>query len=293
LAQEFTIMNPILILAFLVAGASAQQGCWTTGCQPYSWASRGCNDPNMDQSVAGNCDGGQTFKCCPKGSNNNNQNNQNQNNQNQNNNNQGSGNNALASFAEFKCAVENTGKGGQATQAQYDSAMKMASKGLISTKAEFALFLATIVWESVGLQFKAEWECTKNPNNINCPNAYRYGGEPPGKYFYGRGYIQLSWIYNYRDCSQDLFGDQRLVNDPDSVANSEDLSWGTAYWFWKTRVHNQNKHTGFGPVLDAVNGGLECPGRGGSHGQNAALRWDHYTKVAQCLGTPALTPSSC
>src|SRR5207248_1240827 len=105
---------------------------------------------------------------------------------------------AVATYDEFKCAVENTGKGGQATQAQYDAAIKNANFGSIDNKGEFALFLATIVWESVGLQFKAEWECTKNPNNINCPSAYRYGGEPDGKYFYGRGYIQLSWIYNYR-----------------------------------------------------------------------------------------------
>ena len=48
----------------------------------------------------------------------------------------------------------------------------------------------------------------------------------------GRGVIQLTGKNNYTACSQELFGDSRLVEDPDSVSRDRNLALMTACWFW-------------------------------------------------------------
>ena len=56
----------------------------------------------------------------------------------------------------------------------------------ITDKRELAMFLANILLESDGLRTKREY----NPP----PNAYVYPPlDVPGKLYYGRGYIQLTW----------------------------------------------------------------------------------------------------
>lgn len=64
----------------------------------------------------------------------------------------------------------------------------------------------------------------------------RMGNTEPGDgYKYrGRGAIQLTGKSNYTECSMSLFGDMRLVNDPDLV--SDVYPFLTAGWFW----HNNN-----------------------------------------------------
>lgn len=37
------------------------------------------------------------------------------------------------------------------------------------------------------------------------------------KRYYGRGPLQLTWNYNYGQVSRAIFGDNRLLNDPDMV----------------------------------------------------------------------------
>ena len=74
-----------------------------------------------------------------------------------------------------------------------------------------------------------------------CPNSYRTGQEKPGKYYYGRGYIQLTWLYNYQNCSMDMYGDLRLVDNPDLVSDTEEGAWGSAFWYWYKHVHNNSE----------------------------------------------------
>ena len=59
----------------------------------------------------------------------------------------------------------------------------------ISSKTEAAMFLAQIMHESIGLKFKKEIAC----QNTGCPDSYHItpGIGIPGKFYYGRGYIQL------------------------------------------------------------------------------------------------------
>ncbi|CAG7717116.1 unnamed protein product [Allacma fusca] len=103
---------------------------------------------------------------------------------------------------------------------------------------------------------KREYACAKT----GCPGKYKQANcGAAGKTYYGRGYIQLTWCSNYKAASGDLYGNDRLVQDPDLVARDENVAWQTAFWFWRKNVHSrvgvsQGK---FGVTTRAINGG-EC-----------------------------------
>jgi hypothetical protein len=61
------------------------------------------------------------------------------------------------------------------------------------------MFLATILWESDGLKALREYFCYPKFNQ-GC--EYSTGIGPKGVNYYGRGFIQLSWDYNYKSASQ-------------------------------------------------------------------------------------------
>ena len=100
--------------------------------------------------------------------------------------------------------------------------------------------------------------------------------------YYGRGCLQVTWDYNYKACSQYLYGDDRLLNTPDLLATDPNLSWASAAWFWMANVHA--KSDTFGQTLKAINGALECDG--GSHAENRVLRFNHYKQILQALNLP-------
>ena len=66
--------------------------------------------------------------------------------------------------------------------------------GGITSKTELAMFMAEIMWESGGLYYKAELACKDN----NCAGSYVDNVGLSGKYYYGRGYIQLTWELTIR-----------------------------------------------------------------------------------------------
>ena len=59
-----------------------------------------------------------------------------------------------------------------------------------------------------------------------------------------------------------MFNDDRLLKNPDQVASDEDISWATAFWYWKrfVGVLPQVKNGFFGSSTRAINGFLECAG---------------------------------
>ena len=57
-----------------------------------------------------------------------------------------------------------------------------------------------------------------------------------GERFKGRGPMQLTGRDNYTRASQYIFGDDRLVKNPDLVSNSLEIGAKSALWFWKTQV---------------------------------------------------------
>ena len=121
-------------------------------------------------------------------------------------------------------------------QNKYENFVKNAEEsGGITTKRELAMFLAQIIWESAGLQYVEEIACKNN----GCPGNYQYWDDYPGARYFGRGYIQLSWSYNYKAASLALYKDLRLYINPNLVAESDEISWAVSFWFWKVNVHTQ------------------------------------------------------
>lgn len=125
----------------------------------------------------------------------------------------------------------------------------MAIVGRNMSISEQAMFLANVIWETAGLQFREELACMAG----NCV----YGR------YYGRGYIQLTWDYNYRDASFAIFGDDRLLRTPDLAAQI-DIGWKTALFYWRRHVtprleeHNAVERFLFGYTVMAINGAIEC-----------------------------------
>jgi len=160
----------------------------------------------------------------------------------------------------------------------------------ITSKIELAMFLTQVIWESGGLRHKAEVRCKES----KCPGEYRHPGDPENKFYYGRGYIQLTWSYNYRKCSRDLFGSDFLFNHPRLVETNEFLAWVTAAWFWKHNVHKKIRQHRFGYTTQYINGDLECkrwrPRKGmvslGPFARKAEKRFNHYQRVYRALGLP-------
>ncbi|KAI8323898.1 lysozyme-like protein [Martensiomyces pterosporus] len=165
--------------------------------------------------------------------------------------------------------------------------------GGISSAREAAMFLSNMAWESDGLRAKEEYQCKQTPSS--CYSAYG-PGNGKGDYFWGRGYTQLSWGYNYKAASQALYGDDRLYQNPKQVATNEDMAWGVSFWFWKTNVHtdagvqagNFGSSAGnFGASTNKINGALEC--HGGANSAAAKKRYQIYQAVLKVFA-PSETP---
>jgi len=75
-----------------------------------------------------------------------------------------------------------------------------------------------------------------------------------GELFKGRGPLQLTGRDNYTRSSQYIFGDDRLVKNPDLVSNSLEIGAKTALWFWKTQVRpNVSNFNNTTQVVKAIN----------------------------------------
>lgn len=173
---------------------------------------------------------------------------------------------------------------GNPTEAQYKAFINNAGpKGGITSKTELAMFLAEILWESGGLIYKSEVACKEN----NCAGTYSTPNDVPGKYYFGRGYMQLTWEYNYSAASKDLYGDDRLRTNPEMVATDEDVAWGVSFWFWKTVVKPKLNGTyNFGLATDAINGGKECRGADPTKAKKRYAIYVALLKVFEPSATP-------
>lgn len=111
----------------------------------------------------------------------------------------------------------------------------------------------------------------KKPEKIaNKVYASRYlnGDEASGDgYRYrGRGLKQLTFKANYQSCSRDLYGDDRLVSNPDLVASDKNTAIETSLWFWK-----RNNLSGFADKQDYK--GLSIKVNGGENGLADRLKF--------------------
>ncbi len=122
-------------------------------------------------------------------------------------------------------------------------------------KREVAAFLANAKWETGSFQYTDE---------ISPPHMYCDAGKPygcPGLDYHGRGALQLSWNYNYKDAGDYMGID--LLGNPGQVSTNPALLWETAIWFWMRPGVGQTPHavfkTSFGQTIQIING-LECGG---------------------------------
>jgi predicted chitinase len=166
---------------------------------------------------------------------------------------------------------------------------RSSKDGGITSKLEALMAVVQFAHESAGFTAKREWACSEGRWEPQCNTYDRKGC--PGQY-YGRGFIQLSHCYNYRPASLEMFGDDRLVTNPDLVAEDDDTAMATALWFWKKRVHDKGGSEGaFGMTTCAINCGWDClinPNIG-------RIRWEKFKICLQQTGNDQLevTENGC
>lgn len=122
----------------------------------------------------------------------------------------------------------------------------------IVTPLQIAAFIAQLAHESGEFRYVRELADGK---------AYEgrvdLGNTSPGDgvMYKGRGLIQITGKANYRKCSDALFGDARLVNDPALLEEPENATLSAA-WFWD--AHHLNglaDRSDFRGITKAINGG--------------------------------------
>ena len=128
----------------------------------------------------------------------------------------------------------------------------------------------------------------------------------PGKKYYGRGPMQLSYNGNYGKASDCIFGDKKvLLNDPDKVENDAVVAFKVAIWFWMMpETHKPSAHDvmigkwqpnavdkakgrtpGFGMTINIVNGAVEC-NKGENDGMNDRIAfYQHFLSQLKVTDT--------
>ncbi|MEV8378957.1 chitinase [Kribbella sp. NPDC056861] len=152
-------------------------------------------------------------------------------------------------------------------------------------KREVAAFLANASHATSGLAFVKELDESNYPDY--CNPALVFGCPAGAASYYGRGPLQLSWNYNYKQAG-DALGVNLLVN-PWLVEENEAISWRTALWFWTTQIAGGiiTPHramvlgAGFGETIRTLNGALECNGVNPAAVQD---RVNTYLAFTQILG---------
>ena len=120
----------------------------------------------------------------------------------------------------------------------------------IDTPEQQQRFLAQIAHESGGFFYVRE---------LASGEAYEgradLGNTEPGdgRKFRGRGLIQITGRANTAACSRALFGDDRLLVNPE-LLELPDLATRSAGWFWKSRGLNDIED--FEMLTRRINGGL-------------------------------------
>ncbi|WP_419794675.1 glycoside hydrolase family 19 protein [Pseudomonas palleroniana] len=131
----------------------------------------------------------------------------------------------------------------------------------INTPQRAAAFLAQIGHESGELHNVRELGSDQYLSKYDTgPLASRLGNTPEadgdGQKYRGRGLIQITGRRNYLACSQALFGDDRLLQQPQLL---EQPRWAceSAAWFWQSNGLNELADKGqFTTITRRINGGL-------------------------------------
>ncbi|UOB25205.1 glycoside hydrolase family 19 protein [Pseudomonas orientalis] len=151
----------------------------------------------------------------------------------------------------------------------------------INSPQRAAAFLAQIGHESGQLHYVRELGSDQYLSKYDTgPLATRLGNTPEadgdGQKYRGRGLIQVTGRRNYLACSQALFGDERLLQQPQLL---EQPQWAceSAAWFWHSNGLNELADKDqFTTITRRINGGL--------NGLQARVQLWERAKAVLCVG---------
>lgn len=131
----------------------------------------------------------------------------------------------------------------------------------IGQPKRIAAFLAQVGHESAQLRYVRELGSDQYLSKYDTGTlAARLGNTPEadgdGQKYRGRGLIQITGRRNYLACSQALFGDDRLLRQPELL---EQPQWAceSAAWFWQSNGLNELADKDqFTTITRRINGGL-------------------------------------
>ena len=148
----------------------------------------------------------------------------------------------------------------------------MAATPNFASRREAAAFMANVYHETGGLTIVNE---AMERRQGYCDSSEAYGCPAGRDAYFGRGPLQLSWNYNYKEAGEALGLD--LLRDPSLVERDSRVAWATAVWFWSNRVP---RDADFGETIRAINGLQECDG--GNPAQ-VGSRVTAYLRIADLL----------
>jgi basic endochitinase B len=184
----------------------------------------------------------------------------------------------------------------------------------VARRRELAAFFAEVAHEtgnggadatggaySWGLYYTEELGCSDG----HC-KQYNTGGDSryrpaPGKSYYGRGPIQLSYAYNYGMAGAEL--GLPLLEQPELVSHDGVIAFRTALWFWMRAqasipsCHDVmvgkwqpgaedvklGRRQGFGMTINIINGAVECGSQAPAIKAERLNRIAYYRYFAQQL----------
>ena len=133
-------------------------------------------------------------------------------------------------------------------------------------------------------QLGAGGDATKLPTNCYTTGSTIDYQPAPGKCYYGRGPIQLSYFYNYGNFSEFLYDNESLVANPELLEQDGELAFLSGIWFWMTpqcpkpschqvmqEIYDESTTSyssakmskkGFLHTVNIINGAVECRSSG-------------------------------
>ena len=162
-----------------------------------------------------------------------------------------------------------------------------------------------------GLYYTEEQGCSDG----HCTIYNTAGTSPyqpaPGKSYYGRGPLQLSYAYNYGLAGAEM--GLPLLASPELVSQDGVIAFRAALWFWmkaqkpKPSCHDVicgkwtptaddsllRRKPGFGMTINIINGGVECESQDPEIKGNREDRIGFYRRFAALLGTSTEADCDC
>jgi len=139
-----------------------------------------------------------------------------------------------------------------------EAALQTAAKAAGLKGVELAQFMAQTRHESWDFSKMKEVGSKQRFAKYEKPKLAKQLGNKvkgDGELFKGRGFIQLTGRDNYTRASKQIFGDDRLVKNPE-LASKLDVGAQIALWFWKNQVRpNVKNFNNTTEVVKAINAG--------------------------------------